>query len=129
MPRSQDWQAGGVPGVAQDLALNAARGMRAEANAGMAAPPMERPRRAAGAPRWLALAGASLVCAILAARRGSHVEITMLAIAVASLVYGVYVLVHKPMVIRRQHVALDFAMGLLGGVTGAPRISRARPSQ
>jgi len=34
------------------------------------------------------------------------------------LAYGAYMLVRKPMIIRRQHAAFDFAMGLLGGVTG-----------
>jgi len=190
-----------------------------------AAPQLARQRRAAylrelvsrslatpGAAKslwhWLALAGASLLCAALVAHQGFHIEAVMLAIAFASLVssiagfafsavcgamlfhlshdpvqvvqimivcsianqaamtwamrrdvdwqglsvylaggafgltigvwsllhadrtlyipmlggfllaYGTYMLVRQPMVIRRQHGALDFAMGVLGGITG-----------
>jgi uncharacterized protein len=32
--------------------------------------------------------------------------------------YGLYMLLRKPLVIRRQHAALDFVTGLLGGITG-----------
>ncbi|HEY0185017.1 MAG TPA: sulfite exporter TauE/SafE family protein [Rhodopila sp.] len=32
--------------------------------------------------------------------------------------YGTYMLVRKPVVVRRQHPAIDFAVGFLGGVTG-----------
>jgi uncharacterized membrane protein YfcA len=34
------------------------------------------------------------------------------------LVYGTYMLFRKPIVVRSQHAAFDFATGLLGGVTG-----------
>jgi len=196
------------PELTQALVSNSARELRAKhmrewlhcqwVNRGVAA----------DFPRWGALAGASLLCAILVAHLGSHAEATMLAIAAASLVssvagfafsaicgamlfhlsddpvhvvqimmtcsianqaamtwnmrrnidwqglrvylaggtcgvtigvwillhadravyipclgvfllaYGAYMLVRKPMMIRRQYIALDFAMGALGGVTG-----------
>ena len=196
------------PGLAQDMVLNAARDLPAVLMRGWLRRQWVGGGMAEAGPRWIALAGASLVCAILAVRHGLHVETTMLAIAVASLVssiagfafsaicgamlfhlsgdpvqvvqimmtcsianqaamtwstrrdidwpgllvyltggafglmigvwillhadraayipglgvfllvYGAYMLVRKPMIIRRQHAALDFAMGLLGGVTG-----------
>jgi uncharacterized membrane protein YfcA len=40
------------------------------------------------------------------------------ALGLFLLVYGLYMLVRKPLVIRRQHAALDFVTGLLGGITG-----------
>ncbi len=40
------------------------------------------------------------------------------ALGLFLLIYGLYMLFRKPLVIRRQHVALDFVTGLLGGITG-----------
>ncbi len=40
------------------------------------------------------------------------------ALGLFLLTYGLYMLLRKPMVIGRQHAALDFLTGLLGGVTG-----------
>jgi len=34
------------------------------------------------------------------------------------LAYGVYMLVHRPMVLRRRYPGFDFIVGLLGGITG-----------
>jgi uncharacterized membrane protein YfcA len=196
------------PSLTQDLVLNSARELRAEHMREWLRRQWIDRSVAAGAPRWGALAGSSLLCAIVGAHHGSHAEATMLAIAAASLVssiagfafsavcgamlfhlsddpvqvvqimmtcsianqaamtwnmrrnidwqglrvylaggtcgvaigvwillhldraayipclgvfllaYGAYMLLRQPMVIRRQYIALDFAMGLLGGVTG-----------
>ncbi len=40
------------------------------------------------------------------------------ALGLFLLIYGLYMLLRKPLVIPRQHVALDFVTGFLGGITG-----------
>jgi uncharacterized membrane protein YfcA len=40
------------------------------------------------------------------------------ALGLFLLAYGLYMFLREPMVIRRQHAALDFLTGLLGGITG-----------
>jgi len=49
-----------------------------------------------------------------------HVERALYVHALGGflLVYGGYMLLRKPMILRRQHAALDFGSGLLSGITG-----------
>ncbi len=191
-----------------DAALNVARQRRAEHVRGLFGRLRARPGAANSLAHWLALAGASLLCAVLVAQRGFHIEAIMLAVGLAALLssiagfafsaicgamlfhlshdpvqvvqimitcsianqaamtlgmrrdidwqglsvylaggafglaigvwsllhadralyiptlgvfllaYGAYMLLRKPMIIRPQHGALDFGMGVLGGVTG-----------
>ena len=51
---------------------------------------------------------------LLHAKRAVYIP----ALGVFLLVYGTYMRFRRPMVIRRQHGSLDFAMGVLGGITG-----------
>lgn len=54
------------------------------------------------------------VWVLLHADRAAYIS----SLGVFLVVYGAYMLFRKPMIIHRQHVALDFAAGALGGVTG-----------
>lgn len=40
------------------------------------------------------------------------------ALGLFLLAYGLYMLLRRPLIIRRQHAAFDFITGLLGGITG-----------
>jgi uncharacterized membrane protein YfcA len=68
---------------------------------------------------WIYFAGGAFglgigIWALLHADRAVYIP----SLGVFLLVYGGYMLVRKPMIIRRQHIAWDFLIGLIGGVTG-----------